>query len=288
MKKEEGLYIPDEGVIDAFREIDNVGFIPTEVAETSEEETLTKVYVPVYIVEGFYAENTNPITKEYNNIDSALSYMEDNPDRWGGGDYYEPYNELMVEFRAVWLDSDGDEYEEIESGLTNEDIDDCPLIQEILGRYRESIADYTFASKNDMRVDTQLDLSDKMAEIYDGREYDYEGHVVYLKAQDAFYGKYTEIEVVDKDSDEVVGYIELRFADHSYNPANNYGKQGAFISVVVNTNDPTENKYHGMYNLRYDDGADADEILEDIDERMEDIMTYGEFLTRDGEDFYGV
>lgn len=286
---DDSVYIPDEGVIDAFREIDKVGYIPTETTETNEDgEVLRLAYVPIYCVEGFYAENTNPIVDEYNNIDSALSYMEDNPDDNGyGGDYFEPYNDLVVEFKSVWIDEAGDIVEECESGYTNEDIDDCPLIQEILGNYRESIANCTFTSKNDMRDDIQDDLSDRATEKYDGAEYEYEGHVVYLKAEGAFYGKYTEIEVVDKDSDEVVGYINLRFADHSYNPANNTD-EGAFISVVVNSNDPTENKFHGMYNLRYDEYVEVDDILEDIDERMEEIFADGSFLTSEGAKLYGI
>lgn len=289
MNSGDGLYIPNEGVIDAFREVDNIGYIPTDETKYDDwyEQTLVKAYVPIYIVCGFYTENTNPITEEYNNIDSALSYMEDNPDRWGDSEWFEPYNELCVKFKSVWVDESGEEVEEIESELTNEDIDDCPLIQKILGKYYESIANYTFKSKGSSRVDTQLELSDRVAETFNGREYEYEGHIVYLKAEGAFYGKYTDIEVVDKESDEVVGYIQCRFADHSYNPANN-SDEGAFISVVVNSNDPTENKFHGRYNLRYGDEPDVDDILEDLDERINEIMDNGKFLTRDGENFYGL
>lgn len=284
----DGIYIPDEGVIDAFREVDSIGYIPTEemMYDDDMEETYVKAYIPTYIVEGFYAESTNPTIDEYKKIDTALSYMEDNPDDWGDDDYFEPYNELYVYFKSVWIDKDGNKIEEIESELTNEDIDDCPLIQEILGKNFESIANCFFSSKNDMKNDTQDELSEIFANEYNGREYDYEGHIVYLRAKSAFAYKYTDIEVVDKETDEIVGYIECRFADHSYNPSNNYGKEGAFISVVVNSNDPTENKFHGMYNLRYSDNPDVNDIMEDLDERIDEIMYDGSFLILDN--IYGL
>ena len=282
-------YIPDEGVIDAFREIDDVGYIETDITKYDEDydENLTKAYVPIYIVCGFYADNTNPYTDEYEVIDFALKHLEtERPE--DANDNYEPHNDLYVQFKSVWLDEDGDIMYEDEDGLTTEDIDDCPLIQKILGNYYEYIASCSFSSKGDMRNETQDELSELFAEEYNGREYDYEGHIVYLRAKSAFADKYTDIEVVDKETDEIVGYIECRFADHSYNPSNNYGKEGAFISVVVNSNDPTKNKFHGKYNLRYSDNPDVNDIMEDLDERIDEIMYDGSFLTSDGETFYGL
>lgn len=282
-------YIPDEGVIDAFREVDKVGYIETDITKYDEdyEENLTKAYVPVYMVESFYAENTNPYTDKYEDIDSALSELENNVPE-SDDDYFEPYNELYVHFNSVWVNDEGDiEYED-EEGLTTEDIDDCPLIQKILGNYDESIANCSFSSNYDIREDAKDELSDRFAEEYNGKEYEFDGHIVYLKADSAFDFKYTDIEVVDKETDEIVGYIQCRFADHSYNPSNNYGKEGAFISVVVNSNDPTKDKFHGMYNLRYPNNPDVDDIMEDLDERMEEIMYDGSFLTSEGERLYGI
>lgn len=285
----EGLYIPDEGVIEAFKEVDNIGYIPTEETKYDEdyEENLIKAYVPIYVVCGVYADNTNPYTDEYEVIDFALKHLEtERPE--DADDDYEPYNELYVQFKSVWLNEDGDIMYEDESGLTTEDIDDCPLIQTMLGKYYESIANCSFSSKSDMRSETQDELSEIFANEYNGREYDYEGYIVYLRAKSAFADKYTDIEVVDKETDEIVGYIECRFADHSYNPSNNYGKEGAFISVVVNSNDPTKNKFHGMYNLRYSDNPDVNDIMEDLDERIDEIMYDGSFLTSEGAKLYGI
>lgn len=279
-------YLQGEGVIDAFREVDNVGYIETDETEYNEdyEENLTKAYAPVYIVAGYYADNTNPDEKEYDNIDFALSGLEkDRP--YTDIDSYEPYNELLVQFETIWIDENGDEVYREDDRLTNEDIDDCPLIQTMLGKYYESLADYSFSSKSEMRDDTQEELSEKFAEEYDGKEYDFEGHIVYLRAESAFSVKYSDVEVVDKETDEVVGYIKCRFANHSYNPANNK-EEGAFISVVVNSNDPTKDKFHGMYNLRYDDEPDVEDIMEDLDERMEEIMYDGSFLISDN--IYGL
>lgn len=291
---DDSVCIPDEGVIDAFREIDRVGFVPTEETRYDDwyEETLIKAYVPIYKVCGFYADNTDPVVNSYDYIDEALSNVEsDNPSVYSDSEYYDAYNDLMVEFKSVWVNENGDIEEEGESGLTNEDIDDCPLIQKILGKYYESIANCVFeakgALKDEIRDNVQDELSKRFLEIYSGREYDYEGHIVYLDTKNAFGRKYTYIDVLDKETDNYVGVIKCRFANHSYNPANN-SDEGAFISVVVNSNDPTMDKFNGRYNLRYGDEPDVDDILGDLENRMEDIMTYGEFLTRDGEDFYGV
>lgn len=281
-------YIPDEGVIDAFREIDDVGYIETDITKYDEDydENLTKAYVPIYVVKEYSAELSDADVEECDNIDQALHYLEYRPE--DANDHYEPHNDLYVQFKSVWIDKDGDIVYEDERGLTTEDIDDCPLIQEILGKYDDYIAMQTFSSFYDMRNDTQDELSEIFANEYNGREYDYEGHIVYLRAKSAFADKYTDIEVVDKETDEIVGYIECRFADHSYNPSNNYGKEGAFISVVVNSNDPTKNKFHGKYNLRYSDNPDVNDIMEDLDERIDEIMYDGSFLTSDGETFYGL
>ena len=279
-------YIPDEGVIDAFREVDRVGYIETDITKYDEdyEENLTKAYVPIYVVKGYSAELSDADIEECDNIDQALRYLEYRPE--DADDDYEPHNDLYVQFKSVWIDKDGDIVYEDERGLITEDIDDCPLIQEILGNYDDYIAMQTFSSFNDMRNNTQDELSELFAEEYNGREYNFEGHIVYLRAESAFADKYTDIEVVDKETDEIVGYIECRFADHSYNPSNNYGKEGAFISVVVNSNDPTKDKFHGMYNLRYPNNPDVEDIMEDLDERMEEIMYDGSFLISDN--IYGL
>lgn len=87
------------------------------------------------------------------------------------------------------------------------------------------------------------------------------------------YNKYRQI-VVEKD-DEEVGTIKLRIADHSYNPRNNNvdfsGNEG-FISVEIANTDPTADRFHGQHSLQYDGTATYDQILDDVNERIKEII----------------
>jgi len=279
-------YVQNEEAVAFFKGVDGTGYVPTDVTTVDEDGVqLTKVYIPIYVVNGFYADNTNPTTDEYNTIQSALDALADEPDC--DDDYFEPYTELVVAFRIGYVDEDGDLFDESDT-VEVEDIDDCPAITGVLGVYTESIATCSFESDNALREVTEDDLRDAFYDRFNNREYDYHGHTIYLNAKDAFDSKYSYVYVVDKDTDETVGEIELRLADHSYNPANNNDAalRGAFVSIVLNDNDPTINKYHGRYNLRYNEDADVEDILSDIDDRFDDILYDDVFLNETGVELY--
>lgn len=85
--------------------------------------------------------------------------------------------------------------------------------------------------------------------------------------------KYNTIKVTDESGYWDVGKIQLRIADHSYNPRNNDVDKNldGFISVVIANQNATEDRFHGEYNRVYEGDADIEDIARDVNE---DIMEW--------------
>lgn len=77
------------------------------------------------------------------------------------------------------------------------------------------------------------------------------------------------------DDEVYIGEIELRIANHSYNPKNNSinAKEGNFISVVIAENDKTINKYHGNFNIHFNGNNTLSDVASEVNERIEEIIS---------------
>jgi hypothetical protein len=85
-------------------------------------------------------------------------------------------------------------------------------------------------------------------------------------------GKYSSLSIWDKDENDL-GDIELRISDHSYNPRNNAGKSwDGFISVVIANEDETKERFSGSYNLYFDGDNSYEDIVEQVKERIQEII----------------
>ena len=94
-------------------------------------------------------------------------------------------------------------------------------------------------------------------------------------------GKYTDIDIEDKIGNKI-GKIQLRIADHSYNPQNNdlEARAGKFISVVITNNDATKNRFGGKYNLYFDPEKSYEYVIKKINEKIKDILNNWWELTK--------
>ena len=233
----------------------------------------TKMYVPVYTVSYFGDVNSSsdPRVREYDTVDEALANMRydyELSDR-------DPYSQLEVKFKEVWVDKDGDVIEEDDEPHSLYDIAREVKLPDEMQQYEgeDSIIlhDETFTTGKESNEEKEEEIRDKIEKVLRKETYVLDGKEVHLKVGSL--GKYTDIEVLDADG-ESMGSFTLRIADHSYNPRNNTTAQlaGNFISVVVNYDDPTAEKFHGRYNIHAGIDDSADSVADEVNERVQEII----------------
>lgn len=105
-------------------------------------------------------------------------------------------------------------------------------------------------------------------------EYEVDGYKLQLSPNTR--SKYNNLNVTANidDEDYDVGTIELRIADHSYNPQNNSmnAREGNFISVVIANKNATKNKFSNAYSLYFDEDNDVNDVAEEVNERIDEIL----------------
>ena len=233
----------------------------------------TKMYVPVYTVSYFGDVNSSsdPRVREYDTVDEALANMRydyELSDR-------DPYSQLEVKFKEVWVDKDGDVIEEDDEPHSLYDIAREVKLPDEMQQYEgeDSIIlhDETFTTGKELNEEKEEEIRDEIEKVLSKETYVLDGKEVHLKVGSL--GKYTDIEVLDADG-ELMGSFTLRIADHSYNPRNNTTAQlaGNFISVVVNYDDPTAEKFHGRYNIYAGIDDSADSVADEVNERVQEII----------------
>lgn len=86
--------------------------------------------------------------------------------------------------------------------------------------------------------------------------------------------EYTFDEGTDDERTVTLDTIQLRLANHSYNPANNdmQARSGNFISIVVANDDPTSGRFYGRYNLYFNDDNTVEDVVYELNERIQDII----------------
>jgi hypothetical protein len=111
------------------------------------------------------------------------------------------------------------------------------------------------------------DASLKLREDLNG-EYEVNDKVVKVTGKDT--GKYGSLYLNDKDGNQF-GVIEVRIADHSYNPRNRGNEEG-FISVVIANEDETQNKFHGIHDLHFNARDNYIDVVQSVKDKLQEIM----------------
>lgn len=233
----------------------------------------TKMYVPVYTVSYFEDVNSSsdPRVREYDTVDEALANMRYDYEPSDSA----PYSQLEVKFKEVWVDKDGDVIEEDDEPRSLYDIARKVKLPDEMQQYEgeDSIIlhDETFTTGKEINEEKEEEIRDEIEKVLSKETYVLDGKEVHLNVGSL--GKYTDIEVLDADG-ELMGSFTLRIADHSYNPRNNTTAQlaGNFISVVVNYDDPTAEKFHGRYNIHAGIDDSADSVADEVNERVQEII----------------
>ena len=248
------------------------GWIESDERREGDDGEERKVYVPRYEVRDTIDDEPQEGARRYESVAEALEELRERPDAEDGG-FYEPMKEVYVTWDEKWVDADGYEVEDGREGLRGEEIDDCDAIVEEYGDGVEPLAYRTWTSRDAQRGATEEGVRSAAREQLDGLVIDVDGRKLRLDAREAFGKKYSTVKVIDEASGERVGEIQLRLADHSRNPGNDWrgGEDTRTVSVVLNSADPTEGRWHGG-DLRYGEEADAERIVEDVRARIEEIV----------------
>lgn len=215
----------------------------------------------------YYADCTDPRIEEYTSLDDALKDL-DCTDYWVDVDYgFAPYNEIFPVFDEVWVDANDDEIEEGKTGLRLEELEE-KFDFEFEFETEDIIARHFFDSAFEKYWDLLYRTQDALKEMLGSFQYD--GYS--LKLDSKHVSKYSDISVL-KDG-EKIDSIQLRIANHSYNPMNNNQDawDGKFVSVVIANNDPTANKYHGKHNLWFRLDSNEEEIVCAVFDKFEEII----------------
>lgn len=256
-------------ISDAISFLKNTDYIETGETKEEDGEVLKKAYKPIYTVGWYWADNTDPQTEDFENIDDAFDDAQEAGDYDRVDDYYEPYKEVSVNFREVWLDENGDIYEEGEKIYYDDFASDNPssYLVKLMGKYSEPLDIVSFEKPEESADELEYD-------VYNGINKKIEGDIIVdgvpLSVSVGRASKYRDIIVYDKENNEV-GRIVLRISNHTYNPSRNT-KGNDFISVEINNRDRGR-YYPGMRQLRFTGDNTFEEVVEAVKNRMEEIIS---------------
>ena len=218
------------------------------------------VYRPTYLKLWWYADCTNPEIEEYSSLEEAMMNIEvegnNEPDYT-----FDPYNEIRVMYKAMWLDADGDVVEEGKLLMPSELYDAVEPIG--ISDDETSLHYHYFTSQYDKDDKMWNNIYIAVKDMIDS--YSEDGYTLSCDS----IAKYSKVEIYLDD--EYVGYIKLRLGNHSYNPANNLYDEN-FISVVIADTDPTLYKYFGKHNIHFKPYEDVEVIVDAIKERITYII----------------
>jgi hypothetical protein len=224
-----------------------------------------KVYVPVFINEWWYADNTNPETEEFDTLDEALDDLSVKGDYDYVNDYFTPIKLSRLYIKEVWIDANG---EIVEEGRTEHysdwayDNKENTFVKEF-GNDNE-IDSKNFSATNDFYNEVVYDkylISDKIIDM--------NGNTFRVLRSDI--GKYSNIHILEDKSGNEVGNIKLRVADHTYNPARNEDGDN-FISVEISNRE--QGRYRpGKHQLSFGNEDTVEDVRKALLERIEEIVS---------------
>jgi hypothetical protein len=186
------------------------------------------------------------------------------------------YNEISIYLKEVWVDADGDTLEDIgeeqywsDYAYSNKQ---NPLVQAIGvdWNYTRSFG-AAEDTADELRRRVELDIFDDIEgeyELLDGQKFSIRA----VRRGSWGAGKYNTLKVQIRYKNEVldIGYIELRIADHSYNPRNVTADY--FFSITIANRDATSGRFYGIHNLDFDGDADYAEIVSASKEKIEELV----------------
>jgi len=229
-----------------------------------------KVFVPVYFNLWHYADNTDPDSESFIDIDEAISDLP-KPGRGEPDKYFTPVKEMRLYLQEQLIDSKGDVADEGKIFSYKDFIDkykDNDFVKQF--GIDDLITDNSFISR-ESTAETLLN------EVYFGIDKDlikqYEENGVKLNISTQKQGKYRTINVENEQGDEV-GSIKLRIADHSYNPANNDvdAQSGNFISVEIANKNETAGRFHGKFGIQFTGDDNYNDVIDAVNERVKEII----------------
>lgn len=262
-----------------YRQIDQQGYIKTGIFRIVDdyepddaEYEQEKVYIPKYVNEWHYHDNTNPEISIFDNLESALKDLEISGSYTDVDNNYEPIKTTRLFFNLAWLDKNGEIYESDDELLSTYDIIDLPA--DITVSSDDIIDSKSFNAPNeesDNLYDEVLNYIKNGTNLI--TTYEIEGEEVIIDWSDCGYKKYSRINIYDNE-EEPIGYIQLRISNHSYNPRNNdeSARSGDFISLVVTNKDETKDVFHGKYNLNFDGYDSIEDVITALNDRVEEIL----------------
>jgi len=237
--------------------------------EDAAERNQRLVAIPKYRVSWESDYNSQEIGF-YDTLDEAIEEAKTNVDYQERD--LESSNRVSLYFDVAWIGMDNYIEEEVETKVSLYDLkyyEKYNLPNEIEYLDEELYIHYLSGSEDNSKellskVEDNLgdDISDEIE--VDGYE---------LKVQGRSGKKYSVIDIIYNKDDEdfIIGSIKLRIADHAYNPRNNQIDTD-FISVEIVNENLTAGRFGGIKSLEYDGDSDYDDIVNDVKERVLEIV----------------
>lgn len=263
--EENGGYIKtDETKIDNDYEVGDPDYI------------LAKAYKVEYKVRWNDNEtNSNPDDEIFDTIDAAYKDAQEEGDWWNGNQDH--FKRIEPIYKEVWLNSHDVEVEEEESmngdGFSETD-DGAKFINSLeFGKWDNKSEVYIkdFGSRDSNSRELQSEAYQNLGADLETTFKADNGQIYNVKHTGN--GKYSKLLILDKNDDEIDN-IQLRIADHTYNPANNNdsARDGKFISVEIANENKTKDKFRTSYSLRFDGTDTYEDVLDKVKERLNEIL----------------
>lgn len=233
--------------------------IPT-INENGHMEIEGRFFIPTYRILWSDSETCSDPDNEgdYDTLEEAIEAAKTPGEYWNANN--EHYNRVVLHLQEVVYEIWGDEETDGDWNETGRNMAAGSF------DFETSIDDELFFQSHKAR---ETDSTELRYETIDSLGNDLVKHFDNLTYSGS--SKYSTLFINDEDGEEE-GTINLRIADHSYNPANNVGCDN-FISVEIANVNPTKGRYNGKYGIQFDGSNTYDEVLEAVIERVEDILS---------------
>jgi hypothetical protein len=211
----------------------------------------------------------NPNVEQYSSLFEAYKWAQEPGDFYNAWDGH--FNEILLYVQSIWVDADGDEIEEDDPQPFTDLKQDDP-IRMILGNVQidqdePAIYRRDFAAR-EQSADELLTHVIRNIQNDIIKEIDVDNQK--LKIVVPKVSKYTSISIRN-EQDETIDTIELRIADHTYNPSNNQSGIN-FISVEIANVNPTEGRWNTRYSIGFNGSSNYQDVVDAVNDRIIEIV----------------
>jgi len=270
---------------DKLKEVEkNGGYIKTDETITDNdyeptdiEHKRTKAYKVEYAVKWSDNEtSSNPDIKTFSTIDEAHKAAQTEGDWWNGG--IDHLQRIEPVYKEVWLNKDGTEFEETGKTLNGDEFAETKEGKDFIKDFGFSKWDNSsevyikdFGKRDDNSRQLESETYHSLGSDLETTFKNDNGETYTIKHDGK--GKYSSLRILDKEGDEI-DRVQLRIADHTYNPRNNddAAREGKFISVEIANVNATKDKFRTSYSLQFDGTDSYADILTAVKERLNDIL----------------